>query len=65
MEDTLMEIMKDAVDKKVDAEKQELIVDYLKDIMESFKCTIEQAMDVLHISQDERAIYAGLVQKKM
>ena len=47
----------------VNAQIQETTVDHLKDIMESFKCTIEQAMDVLHISQDERA--AGLVQKKM
>ena len=61
MEDTLMEIMKDAVDKRI----QDKTVDYLKDIMESFKCTVEQAMDVLHISQDERDTYAGLVQKKM
>ena len=49
----------------VNAQIQETTVDHLKDIMESFKCTIEQAMDVLHISQDERATYAGLVQKKM
>mgnify|MGYP007069937947 CR=1 FL=1 len=53
------------INEKVRAQEQKTTVDHLKDIMESFKCTIEQAMDVLHISQDERATYAGLVQKKM
>lgn len=61
----LMEIMKDEVDKKVDAGKQEVTVNYIKDVMDSFGVTIEKAMSVLKIPQTEWETYAGLVNKKM
>lgn len=43
--------------------EQETTVGYLKNLMESMKWTIEQAMDALKIPSDQRALYSGLVQK--
>lgn len=65
MNSTLMEIMKDDVDKKVDAGKREQTVDYIKDIMDSFGVTLEKAMAALKIPQKDWDTYAGLVNKKM
>ena len=61
----LMEVMKDEVDEKVDAGKQEMTVIHIKDIMESFGVTIEKAMASLKIPQKDWDTYAGLVNKKM
>ena len=55
----LMEVMKDEVNEKVDAGKQEQTVDYIKDIMESFGVTIEKAMASLKIPQKDWNTYAG------
>ena len=51
----LMEVMKEEVDEKVDAGKQEQTVDYIRDVMTKLKYTVEQAMDLLGLSEDERA----------
>ena len=42
---------------------QETTVDHLKEIMEKLKYTLDQAMDLLSIPSDQRALYSGLVQK--
>ena len=64
MEDVLMEIVKDRVDERVDAERQQTTVTHINDIMTKLKYTAEQAMDLLSIPQSQRSTYAGLVGKK-
>ena len=64
MEDVLMEIVKDRVDERVDAERQQTTVAHIRDIMKNLKLTAEQAMDALSIPQSQRSTYAGLVGKK-
>ena len=51
----------DEVTAKAKAEKERTFVDSIRSIMDSFGVTIEKAMDVLKIPQDERKTYAGLV----
>ena len=65
MDDALMEILKDRVDERVDAERQQTTVTHIRDIMESFGVTIEKAMDSLKIPPSQRSTYAGLVGKKV
>lgn len=64
MDDALMEILKDRVDERVDAERQQTTVTHIKDIMKNLKLTAEQAMDALSIPPSQRSTYAGLVGKK-
>ena len=64
MDDALMEIVKDRVDERVDAERQQTTVNHIKDIMKNLKLTVEQAMDALSIPQSQRSIYAGLVSEQ-
>ena len=64
MEDVLMEIVKDRVDERVDAERQQTTVAHIRDIMKNLKLTAEQAMDALSIPLSQRSTYAGLVGKK-
>ena len=61
MDDALMEIVKDKVDEKVNAEKQQMTVTYIDIIMTKLKYTAEQAMDFLNIPTSQRGIYSGLV----
>ena len=42
--------------------QQETTVSHIRDIMESFGVNIDKAMDSLKIPQDQRTMYAGLVQ---
>ena len=70
LDDALMEILKDKVDEKVNAvvnasnaREQQNTANHIIDIMTSFKVTPEQAMDIFHIPQSERMIYAELVGK--
>lgn len=64
LDDALMEILKDKVDERVNAEKQQITVTYISDIMKNLKFTVEQAMDALNIPKSKRSIYAGLVGKQ-
>ena len=61
MEDVLMEIVKDRVDEKINAERQETTVTYIRNIMESLGVTVDKAMDSLKIPQTQRDTYAGLI----
>ena len=58
-----MKAMNDGIEALIDKETQKTTANHLKNIMEKFKYTLEQAMDVLSIPQTDRATYAGLVQK--
>lgn len=40
-------------------------MDYIRDVMTKLKYTVEQAMDLLNIPQQDWDTYAGLVNKKM
>ena len=64
MEDVLMEIVRDRVDEKVNAARQQTTVTHIRDIMTKLEYTAEQAMDLLSIPQSQRSTYAGLVGKK-
>ncbi len=64
LDDALMEILKDKVDERVNAEKQQITVTYISNIMKNLKFTVEQAMDALNIPKSKRSIYAGLVGKQ-
>ena len=52
-----------------DLENQEIgeqnakVID-IKNLMETLKLTLEQAMDALKIPTDQRSMYAGMVNKK-
>ena len=63
MKDVLMEMVKDRVDERVNAKEREVTVNYLRDIMDKLRYTVEQAMDVLSIPPAQRQTYAGLVQQ--
>ena len=63
MKDVLMEMVKDAVDERVNAKERETTVDHIKKMMANLKLTLEQAMDALSIPQFQRKTYAGLVQQ--
>ena len=57
----LMEAFKDDVDERVRTEK---VLD-IKNLMETLKLNLEQAMDALKIPSDQRSMYAGMVNKKL
>ena len=42
--------------------QQDALVTAIKNIMESLQCTVEKAMEIVKIPQDQRTMYAGLVQ---
>ena len=58
----LMEILKDRIDEKVNAEIQQVTVTCLRNIMKSFGVTKERAMDALNIPQSQRSTYTRLVE---
>lgn len=64
MKDVLMEMVKDRVDERVYAERQQTTVTHINDIMEAFGVTIEKAMDSLKIPQSQRSTYTRLVGKR-
>ena len=43
--------------------QQEALVTSIKNIMKSLQCTVDKAMDVIMIPQEQRSMYAGLVQE--
>ena len=59
---TLM--MRDLENKEIGREEgqQDALVTAIKNIMESLQCTVEKAMEIVKIPQDQRTMYAGLVQ---
>ena len=65
MDDVLMEIVKDRVDERVDAERQQTLVSSIINLMDSTKWTVERAMETLKIPQSQRSTYAGLVGERM
>ncbi len=54
--------MEDAIETGRTEGQQETLVASIKNIMESFGVNIDRAMDSLKIPQDQRTMYAGLVQ---
>ena len=70
MEDVLMEIVKDRVDEKVSnavtaavsnaeaAKEQETLLTSIRNIMDTLKLTVSQAMDALKIPDADRPVYA-------
>ncbi len=61
MEDVLMEIVKDKVDEKVSnaeaAKEQETLLTSIRNIMDTLKLTMSQAMDALRIPDADRPVY--------
>ncbi len=45
--------------------QQETLVSSIKNVMDSLQCNIERAMDVIKIPQDQRNMYAGLVENSL
>lgn len=61
MKDVLMEMVKDKVDERV---KESKALD-IKNLMTNLKLTLDQAMDALSIPQQERSVYADLIQEAL
>ena len=60
MGEAMRRVMKDDLDKR----EQETKLFDIKNIMTKLKYTVDQAMDLLDIPSDQRAMYAGLVNRK-
>ena len=62
MADVLMEIVKDKVEEKVSnakaAKEQETLLTSIRNIMDTLKLTVSQAMDALKIPDADRPVYA-------
>ena len=63
-DDEMSEAMKRIMKDDIEQEKQNTKVIDIKNLMETLKLTLEQAMDALKIPSDERAMYAGMVNGK-
>ena len=67
MEITLMDILKDAIDERVNKGRQEerqyTQVANLRSIMKALGFTAEKAMDTLEIPQNQRAVYSELLKQ--
>lgn len=55
--------MCESLQKKYKEKEQETLVQSIKNLMETLKLTLDQAMDALKIPSDQRSTYAGLVKK--
>ena len=64
MRGALMEIMKDDVNKRLDAREQETIAASIKNLMSNLGFTSIQAMDALNIPLAQRNVYLDLVNEK-
>jgi NACalpha-BTF3-like transcription factor len=53
----LQELLKDEIDEKINSATTTTRIDDIKNLMESFKISAEEAMDALKISVNERAYY--------
>lgn len=51
----LMELMKDEVDEKIDA----VVLQNIRNVMNSMNISAEQAMDAMGISEEKRIVYAS------
>ena len=56
--------IQDLLDETAAEEQKQTLVQSIKNLMETLKLTLEQAMDALKIPSDERAMYAGMVNGK-
>ena len=61
----MSEGIQELIDKKADEARRETVLENIKNLMETMKWTIEQAMDALRIPQNERSRYAGLVTQSL
>ena len=53
----LMDLMKDEIEKRVEKEREEVITDNIKSLMDSLGLTKDQAMDALNIPQEKRQVF--------
>ena len=60
----LMKVFEKDVNAKISAGVQETLVTSILNLMDTTKWPIERAMDSLKIPQSQRAVYAGLVEKR-
>lgn len=51
----LMELMKDEVDEKIDA----VVLQNIRNVMNSMNISAEQAMDAMGISEEKRIVFAS------
>ena len=56
------DVYEQGIEQGIEKGQQETLVASIKNIMESFGVNIDKAMDSLKIPQDQRTMYAGLVQ---
>ena len=56
------DILDQGIEKGIERGREDATVNHLKNIMKSFNVTIDKAMDSLMIPQDQRTMYAGLVE---
>ena len=61
MVDAMRRVMKEDLDRERSAGEQQTKVIDIKNLMETMKWTIEQAMDALKVPSEQRKMYAGLV----
>ena len=64
MGEALRRVMKDDLAESERQGEQNAIVQTIRNLMESMKWTIDQAMDAMKVPSDQRSMYAGLVNKK-
>ena len=64
MGEAMRRIMRDDLEQAEKDGEQNAVVQAIRNLMETMKWTIEQAMDALKIPSDQRAIYAGMIDKK-
>ncbi len=59
--------MRDLENQEIGREEgqQEAKVIDIRNIMDSLQCTLENAMDIIKIPRDQRAMYAGLVEESL
>ena len=64
MGDAMRRVMKDDLAESEQRGEQNAIVQTIRNLMESMKWTIDQAMDAMKVPSDQRSMYAGMVNKK-
>jgi hypothetical protein len=57
MKDEIEAQVNDAASKAADQAETETQINSIRNIMKNFKCTVEQAMDLLKIPQQKRSMY--------
>ena len=58
------DIMSKEIQDLIDKEKQQTLVQSIRNLMKNLHLTIEQAMDALSIPSNQRTMYTGLVNQK-